>query len=115
MFGDSDAPSSRPKWLSGAGISGSPPSASRGSGVPEESASGGGDVDAANDAPIAPDSATADWLQLEDQDEDVVKQEVKELADESPPKQRGWGSNLVKWLDKRRSESGSGSDGSDSA
>ena len=116
MFGDSGAdPSSRPKWLSGGGISGSPPSAStsRGSGVPDESASGGGDVDIATDAPVAQDSATADWLQLEEQDEDVVKQEVKELADESPPTQRRWGSKISQWLEKRRSESGSGSDGSD--
>ena len=177
----SDAPSSRPKWLTGGGISGSPPSASAtGSGVPEayaelfgvaheydkekgtalgasgiiaedeeeeesgESASGGGDgrpawlkgqsesgeeimdkedrgapqtyednTDIADDVPdMASEPVVADWLQAEDQDE-VVKSEKVDEADGPPPKKRGWGTNLMKWLERKESESGSDNNGSD--
>ena len=180
----SDAPSSRPKWLTGGGISGSPPSASgTGSGVPEayaelfgvaheydkekgtslgasgiiaedeeeeesgESASGsdgrggrpawlkgqsesGEDImeeenkdapqtdedntDIADDAPVMTSEPTvAEWLQAEGQDDIVASSDAKDEADEPPPKKRGWGTNLMKWLERKESGSGSDNNGSD--
>jgi len=157
-----EAISSRPKWLTGAGISGSPPSASTGSGVSEayaelfgvaheeeeeelwdievggdgeggrpawlgQSESGGEATyknrdenvdDITDDAPDkVPEPAVAGWLQVDEshenmpsgQDEVVKSEEEMDKVDESHSKKRGWGKNLVKWIEERVSDSGSGS------